>query len=63
MIYPVLHSNDCFGMSSQPIKCFQFLCQDAFQCKEQKKEIHWNQTYRNGKIYQIELKINSELMN
>jgi hypothetical protein len=60
MIYPVLHSSDCFGMSAQPIKCFQFLCQDAMQCKES-RETNWIQTFRNGQKYQIGIKINASI--
>jgi hypothetical protein len=62
ILFPVLHSSECFGQSPKPVACFKFLCSSGgLHCVEGNPvEVQWVQHTRKGVGYQMELKLSSQ---
>lgn len=58
MLFPVLHSPECFGQAPKPLYCFKFLCQNGLHCRES-DQINFQQQYRNGDVHNISLQLDS----
>jgi hypothetical protein len=59
ILYPVLHSSECFGQSPQPLACFQFLCSSGGLRCESVGQRQWIHTSRSGQAFRIDLNLSS----
>jgi hypothetical protein len=61
ILFPVLHSSECFGQAPKPVACFQFLCKSGgLRCTEDPADAQWVQHTRKGIGYQMELKLTAQ---